>query len=143
MTFPEKGIFSVMLLEHNKDVPKGASNPGTSIRDRVLIDMITIHANQTIINGTDVMSTAFDGDSLQIQFSAPPEFSVIIVHEPSIEEALNNRDFAPYGVVEISRLEEVPDENNITIFWISIITLGAGGIFIWAHPKNSESDESE
>ena len=40
-------------------------------------------------------------------------------------------------------LEEVPDENNITIFWISIITLGAGGIFIWAHPKSSESDESE
>ena len=143
MTFPEKGIFSVILLEHNKDVPKGASNPGTSVRDRVLIDMITIHANQTIINGTEVMSTAIEGDSLQIQFSAPPEFSVIIVHEPSIEEALNNRDFAPYGVVEISRLEEIPDENNITIFWISIITLGAGGIFIWAHPKNSESDESE
>jgi len=143
MTFPNEGIFSVMLLEHNKNVPKDASNPGMSVRDRVLIDMITIYANQTIINGTEMMSTTFGEDSLEIHFFAPSEFSVVIVHEPSIEEAMSDGNFAPYGVVEISRLEEVPDQNNITIFWIFIITLGAGGIFIWIHPQKSESDESE
>ena len=91
MPTPENGQITLMILEHEKPVPKDADNPGKDTRDRVLIGMKVIDSSG---NSTEY------GD-----LELPEIWSLIMVHEP-VEGG------TPYGVVEISNIEYTSDEDS-------------------------------
>ena len=106
---PEFGQLTIMVLEHGKNVPSDADNPGDDTRDRVLIGMKTVNSSGNI--------------STYGELELPDEYSVILVHEP--EEGGE-----PFGVVEISNRdwETTEDHNLFHIMWICVF-LGALLVF--------------
>ena len=106
---PDFGQLTIMILEHEKEVPQGVENMGEDHRDRVLIGMKVLDSSGNI---------SVYGDMI-----LPETWSVILVHEPE-------DGGEPYGVVEISNreIEEVNDDNLLMILAISVF-LGALLVF--------------
>ena len=106
---PEFGQLTILVLEHEKEVPADVENMGEDTRDRVLVGMKVVNSSGNIsvfgnINLTD-------------------SWSVVLVHEP--EEGGE-----PYGVVEISNREfdEIKDNHLLAILGICVF-LGALLVF--------------
>lgn len=118
---PDFGQITLMVLEHEKLVPKGADNPGEATRDRVLIGMRVVNES---------------GDTTDYgQLELPKWWSLVMIHEP-IDGG------TPYGVVEISNIEDEEniDENLIMIVSLTIIL---GGLLIFSPSKISPIPEEE
>ncbi len=107
---PDYGQLTIMVLQHEKEVPEGVENEGEDTRDRVLIGMKVINSNGSI--------------SIYGDMELPESWSVILIHEP-VEGG------EPYGVVEISNkeVEEDQDSNLLIILGICVF-LGALLVFI-------------
>ncbi len=106
---PEYGQISLMVLEHDKQVPNDADNPGEDTRDRVLIGMRVINASGSIT----------DFGNLEL----PELWSLIMVHEPE-------DGGTPYGVVEISNLEfDSNNDSNLLIIVAMFVLLGVMLVF--------------
>ena len=106
---PDYGQITLMVLEHDKEVPAGVDNPGDDVRDRVLIGMQVI----------DSQGNISDYGNLEL----PELWSVIMVHEP-VEGG------EPYGVVEISNLEyEESSVNELLLIVAFCVLLGAMLVF--------------
>lgn len=118
---PENGQITLMILEHEKPVPKDADNPGKDTRDRVLIGMKVIDSSG---NSTEY------GD-----LELPEIWSLIMVHEP-VEGG------TPYGVVEISNIEYTSDEDS-NLLSILIICTFLGSLLIFMPSKLSPIAEEE
>ena len=118
---PENGQITLMILEHEKPVPKDADNPGKDTRDRVLIGMKVIDSSG---NSTEY------GD-----MELPEIWSLVMVHEP-VEGG------TPYGVVEISNIEYTSDEDS-NLLSILIICTFLGSLLIFMPSKISPIAEEE
>ena len=118
---PEYGQITLMVLEHDKDVPVGVDNPGEDVRDRVLVGMQVIDWEGNISEYGDL--------------DLPKLWSVIMIHEP-VEGG------EPYGVVEISNLEyEENSSYELLPIVASCVLLGA--ILVFTPAKKSLNAEEE
>lgn len=117
---PESGQLTIMILQHDKPVPKDADNPGEDTRDRVLIGMKIISSTNNTSNFGEL--------------SLPDTWSIVLVHEP-IEGG------EPYGVVEISNriVEEIADDNILFIVGTCLLL----GVLITFYPTNFHNSEEE
>ena len=118
---PEYGQITLMVLEHDKDVPVGVDNPGEDVRDRVLVGMKVIDSEGNISEYGDL--------------DLPELWSVIMIHEP-VEGG------EPYGVVEISNLEyEENSSYELLRIVASCVLLGA--VLVFTPAKKSLNTEEE
>lgn len=118
---PDYGQITLMILEHEKQVPIDADNPGEETRDRVLIGMRVVDS---------------DGNYSDYgELDLPETWSIVMIHEP--EEG-----GAPYGVVEISNVEydSVKDSN---LFLILLVCSFVGVMLIFTPSKISLTTEEE
>ena len=99
---PGYGQITLMVLEHNKEVPAGVDNPGEDVRDRVLVGMKVVDSEG---------NTSEFGD-----LDLPESWSLVMVHEP-VEGG------EPYGVVEISNLEYEEKSSNELLLIVSFCVL--------------------
>ena len=67
---PGYGQITLMVLEHNKEVPAGVDNPGEDVRDRVLVGMKVVNLDGNISEYGDL--------------ELPELWSVVMVHELSL-----------------------------------------------------------
>ena len=118
---PEYGQITLMILEHEKPVPKDADNPGEDTRDRVLVGMRVIDSNENIS----------EFGSLEL----PETWSLVIVHEP-VEGG------SPYGVVQLSNIEYDSNEDN-NLFLILLVCSFVGALLVFMPNKISPSTEEE
>ena len=121
LPIPEYGQITLMVLEHDKKVPTNADNPGEPTRDRVLIGM-------RVVNSSGVVS---DYGQLEL----PETWSLVMVHEP--EEG-----GTPYGVVEISNLDQDSDVDN-NLMMIVVFCALMGGLVVFLPRKISLNEEEE
>ena len=121
LPIPEYGQITLMVLEHDKPVPKDADNPGEETRDRVLIGMRVIDS---------------DGNSSEFgDLDIPDTWSLVMVHEP-VEGG------SPYGVVEISNIEYDSDEDS-NLLLILFICSFIGAMLVFYPDKISPATEEE
>jgi len=118
---PGYGQITLMVLEHEKPVPKGADNPGEDTRDRVLIGMRVVDSSG---------NTSEFGD-----LDIPENWSLVMVHEP-IEGG------SPYGVVEISNIEYDSSEDT-NLFLILLVCSFVGALLVFVPSKISPTSEEE
>lgn len=118
---PEYGQITLMILEHEKSVPKDAENPGEETRDRVLVGMQVVDSNGS--------SSEF-GD-----LDLPETWSLVMVHEP-VEGG------SPYGVVQVSNIEYDSNEDN-NLFLILLVCSFVGALLVFMPSKISPSAEEE
>ena len=121
LPIPESGQITLMVLEHEKLVPEGESNPGEKTRDRVLI-------------GMEVMDS-FGNKSSYGDLDLPELWSLIMIHEP-VEGG------EPYGVVEITNqvFDSDGDENLLAIVALCILL---GALLVFIPQKISLNNEEE
>lgn len=118
---PEVGQITLMILEHGKQVPEGADNPGLADRDRVLVGMKVFSSDGNVSEYGDL--------------SIPESWSVILIHEP-----ISGGE--PYGVVEITN-REFQDFKDNNLVWILSICILLGGLAVFWPSKNSRIIEEE
>ena len=118
---PEYGQITLMVLEHEKPVPKDADNPGEDTRDRVLVGMRVIDSNENIS----------EFGNLEL----PETWSLVMVHEP-VEGG------SPYGVVQLSNIEHDSNEDN-NLFLILLVCSFVGALLVFMPSKISLSTEEE
>lgn len=118
---PEYGQITLMILEHEKPVPKDADNPGEKTRDRVLVGMRVVDSN--------------DNYSEFGNLELPEIWSLVMIHEP-IEGG------SPYGVVQVSNIEyDSNDDNNL--FLILLVCSFVGALLVFVPNKISHTTEEE
>ena len=118
---PEYGQITLMILEHEKPVPKDADNPGEDTRDRVLVGMRVIDSSENIS----------EFGNLEL----PETWSLVMVHEP-VEGG------SPYGVVQLSNIEYDSNEDN-NLFLILLVCSFVGALLVFMPSKISLSTEEE
>lgn len=118
---PEYGQITLMILEHEKPVPKDADNPGEETRDRVLIGMQVVDSNGNFSEFGDL--------------DMPETWSLVMVHEP-VEGG------SPYGVVEISNIEYDSNEDS-NLFLILLVCSFVGVLLVFIPTKISLTTEEE
>tara|TARA_B100001778_G_scaffold154836_1_gene127198 strand:+ start:277 stop:1053 length:777 start_codon:yes stop_codon:yes gene_type:complete len=118
---PDYGQITLMVVEHEKEVPAGADNPGDDIRDRVLVGMKVIDSNSNVT----------EYGNLEL----PELWSLIMVHEP-VEGG------APYGVVEISNIEHEENSSDELMLIVAFCIL-LGGLLVFIPDKKSLNAEEE
>ena len=118
---PEYGQITLMILEHEKPVPKDADNPGEDTRDRVLVGMRVIDSNENIS----------EFGNLEL----PETWSLVMVHEP-VEGG------SPYGVVQLSNIEYDSNEDN-NLFLILLVCSFVGALLVFMPSKISLTTEEE
>ena len=118
---PEYGQITLMILEHEKPVPKNADNPGEDTRDRVLVGMRVVNSS---------------GNSSEYgNLEMPETWSLVMVHEP-VEGG------SPYGVVQVSNIEYDSNEDN-NLFLIILVCSFIGALLIFMPSKISLATEEE
>ena len=143
LNVPEKGETSVMLVEQRKVVPADVENTGPSIRNRVLTDMVTIDSNGNLTNTSGLIQVSNEGGEFELQFAPTASFSLIVINEPSILDAIDKGDSDPYGVVEISRRASNALEENSIIQWILVGGLISGIALGWKRKESGNRTEDE
>ena len=103
----EGSQLTFMLLEHEKQMPEGAINPGGDSRDRVLVGLAECNVeNNTItseIGFLGVESTTGCASSLTVEFAEMDSWSLILIHEPSQQSIAEDGVTSTYGAVELAR----------------------------------------
>ena len=95
-----------LVLEHGKNVPAEAINPGKAYRDRVVVGT----AECSIGNGTVttqigvVAARANTGctSDFEIEFGALDSFSVVLMHENTEDALQSTDDLGTYGAIEFA-----------------------------------------
>ena len=122
-----------IVLEHGKVVPKGAINPGESTRDRVVIATAECDiANGKVVESIDVLeAVAPEGctTDFSITFEALESFSVVLVHENTLEAINTAEDLGSYGAVEFAYRERSETE-SWNLAWVVLICAGMAGLLI-------------
>ena len=108
-----------MVLEHAKPVPKEAINPGEATRDRVVIATAECEVSTsnltTSINLVDARVPTDCVTDFAIDFPALASFSVILLHENTVDSIASNEDLGTYGAVEFAyRDRSEPEPWNST-----------------------------
>ena len=123
-----------MIIEHQKVVPEGITNPGELHRDRVLVATAECQFNTSTIEVSIGLLRAeswlvcYDFD---ISFQSKREFSILLVHESTEDAILNhNATLGTYGAVEFAyRSRDIPESWSFAPFLL-LLAAGAGIIAI-------------
>ena len=95
-----------MVLEHAKLVPEGAINPGVATRDRVVIATAECEVSTSnltaSINLVEARAPTDCVTDFAIDFAALTSFSVILMHENTVDSIVSNEDLGTYGAVEFA-----------------------------------------
>ena len=130
----EKTELSFLLLEHKKEVPEGEINPGGKYRDRVTVGYASCDLTNNSVTrnvGFLTANASSCGEDFTVTFGYVSQFSLILIHEYTIEEINDNpRIYQTLGVVEFSYREVYVEDNAnyATEIFIAFITLG----IIWS-----------
>jgi len=131
------GQLTFLLLEHEKEVPSSAINPGGTSRDRVVIGTAECDlssSNVTVSIGLEASSDGPCTSSFSIAFEPTKSWSIVLLHEPTIEELQSGVAGSSYGSIEMSYRDRVEDSNNqsqvfITLFLLMGVALVLSTIF--------------
>lgn len=115
LTTNEKTELSFLLLAHKKAVPEGEINPGGKYRDRVTIG----YASCDLTNNSITRSIGFltanassCSEDFIVTFENVSQFSLLLIHEYTIEEIVENPEiYKTLGVIEFSYREIFVEEN--------------------------------
>lgn len=118
---PQFGQISLMVLEHHKQVPQEADNPGEAVRDRVLVGLVVKDTN--------------GNESIYGEITLPDVYSIVMIHEPT-------DGGEPYGVVEVSNREISQNDDNM-LSQIVILSVFIGIILVFIPSKKSLIPEEE
>ena len=130
----QKTELSFLLLEHKKEVPEGEINPGGKYRDRVTIGYASCDLTNNSITrnvGFLTANASSCSDDFVVTFGDVSQFSLILIHEYTIEEIIDNPEiYQTLGVVEFSYREifVVDNANYVTEIFIAFLSLG----IIWS-----------
>ncbi len=110
----EEAQLTFMVIEHHKNMPEGAFNPGGPSRDRVLVASAACDlSSNTIISSIDLLSSSAPStcaDSFTVEFQPYASWSVILVHEQVNESIDEGERLMSYGAVELAFRERATQE---------------------------------
>ena len=120
-----------LVIEHQKVVPDGISNPGEMHRDRVLIGTAECRLNTSAIAVSVGLlraesSLGCDQD-FEITFTAKTEYSILLIHE-NTEDAISNHNasLGTYGAVEFAYRSRDISQSWSSTHLILLLAAGAG-----------------
>jgi len=125
LSVPE-GQLTFLLLEHEKEVPSSAINPGDATRDRVVVGTAECNlstSNITVSIGLNASSEGLCTSSFSITFQPTKSWSIVLLHEPTIEELQSGAAGSSYGSIEMSFRERAKDSSNQSPLIISLFLL--------------------
>ena len=135
-----------LVIEHQKVVPDGITNPGEVHRDRVLVATAECRLNTSTIEVSfGLLRTQAPlgcEQDFEITFSAKAEFSILLIHE-NTEDAITNHNasLGTYGTVEFAyRSRDIPESWSPTQL-ILLLAAGAGIVAILPR-KDKGKDKS-
>ena len=103
----EGSQLTFMLLEHEKAMPEGAINPGGDVRDRVLVGLAECNVdNSTVTTAIGFLSAdSATGceSSLTVEFEEMDSWSLILVHEATLESIEAGGSTSTFGAVELAK----------------------------------------
>lgn len=139
------GQLTFLFVEHEKEVPKGAINPGSSTRDRVVVGLSVCDIeNNSITKSIGLLSSVNDEciTSFSVQFKPEKTWSIVLIHEPTLQELVNGTPNESYGAIELSFRErgESPDSNSY-LFSSVFVIIGVLLIMIPSFRKSSDSSK--
>lgn len=119
-----------MIIEHQKVVPDGITNPGELHRDRVLVATAECQFNTSTIEVSIGLLRAESSqgcNDFEISFQSKTEFSILLVHESTEDAILNhNATLGTYGAVEFAyRSRDSPESWSFAPFLL-LLAAGAG-----------------
>lgn len=136
-----KTQLTFLVIEHQKVVPDGITNPGEMHRDRVLVATAECRLNTSTIEvSVGLLRTQAPlgcEQDFEITFTAREEFSILLVHE-NTEDAITNHNasLGTYGAVEFAYRSR-----DISPSWSSthlILLLAAGAGFAAILPRKDQ-----
>ena len=133
-----------LVLEHNKEVPEGSINLGGKTRDRVLvatsectIENSSIDVNIGLVKAS--VSQSCDVD-FSITFELMEQFSILLVHENTIEEILEeDASLGTYGSIEFAYRTRESNEQSWPLHSGIIVLAFTGGIWAILPRKDKKS----
>lgn len=141
-----KTQLTFLVIEHQKVVPDGITNPGEMHRDRVLVataecrlNTSTIEVSVGLLRTQAPLSCEQD---FEITFTAKEEFSILLVHE-NTEDAITNHNasLGTYGAVEFAyRSRDIPESWSPTPLILLLAT--AAGVAAILPRKDKGKDKS-
>lgn len=128
-----------LVVEHGKQIPPDAINPGGGSRDRVVVataecsfDNSSITAELGLISSNVVQSCEED---FEISFEHMDEFSLLLLHEHSTESIQSAEQLGTLGVVEFAYRSRNIDSSWTASYLILPIMIGAGILAILPQKK--------
>lgn len=105
-----------LVLEHGKEMPSGAINPGEDIRDRVLIGVAECHVESANITTTIGLLNASVAsgctDSFSVEFEALTSWSVLLIHEPTADNIEQGQRVSTFGAVELAHRDRASEQDS-------------------------------
>ena len=134
------GQLTFLLLEHEKDVPSSAINPGEATRDRVVVgtaecDLST--SNITVSIGLNASSGGPCASSFSIAFEPTKSWSIVLLHEPTVEELQSGAIGSSYGSIEMSFRDRAADSTNQSPLIITLFLLIGAALILSTFFRNS------
>lgn len=112
-----------LVIQHDMPVPDSGINVGGPTRDRVLLATAQCDLQSGIITTNIGLLSAnvtnSCDDDFSIEFSKYESWSVILVHEPTLDSLLNGSDPMSLGAVEMPH-RSISIESSKTSSWILI-----------------------
>lgn len=137
------GQLTFLYIEHEKVVPDGAINPGKSTRDRVVIGLSECNIETNSITKSIGLSSSVADDclsSFEVQFEPQKSWSIVLIHEPTLDDVMNGTPNESYGAIEMSYRERgVHPESNSMLFAFLFLAVGISMTLIPHFRKSSQS----
>ena len=133
-----------LVLEHNKEVPEDSINLGGKTRDRVLVATSECTIENSSIDVSIGLHSASVSQSCDVDFSITFEqmeqFSIILVHENTIEKIHeNDASLGTYGSVEFAYRTRESNEQSWPLLSGIIALAFTGGIWAILPRKDQKS----
>ncbi|MDA0715525.1 MAG: thioredoxin family protein [archaeon] len=135
------GQLTFLYVEHEKVVPDGAINPGKSTRDRVVVGLSECNIETNSITKSIGLSSSVSDDclsSFEVEFEPQDSWSIVLIHEPTLDEVMNGTPNESYGAIELSYRERGDNpQSNSMLFAILFLAVGISMTMIPNFRKSS------
>ncbi len=136
----QDGQLTFLLLEHEKEVPDSAMNPGDATRDRVVVGTAECDLSTSDINVSIGLNASSEGpctSSFSIAFEPTKSWSIVLLHEPTIEELQSGAEGSSYGSIEMSFRDRAADSTNQSPIIITLFLLIGASLILPGFFRNS------